>query len=364
MRVNPKSPGANLKSDRSLRPLYNTSSTTFPHNAIVEVVSFDPSTGRVKVKMPSADGINPARLLVTRGTLHPNSDGMGAMIFPQSILFNDAATPATGEAWGTQSGTYRLKQGKFGFRAIEGVFAGATALFIPDTTCQSSSSGYSYSYDGVFTRRPCCNCERFLCGLGTGAFPATIDATITVGCIGTRTITLTRQAAYIPPGPLGIAGAGCESENYIKIVYQGSYVHEVFGGVDFINTLCNSSTSAVSGYPNDEELYITLRCLASDGQVGGVSSICKVEEPASSLYFCWLQESSWFKVIAGQGKSITSIGVTPVLSCTPFSLSTGSRAASCTCDTSTDLYCGPDPVVACTTILGCSGTSTQTDFDE
>lgn len=119
-----------------LRPLINQTDDAASNNSVVEIVGYDIPSGRLKVTIPTDDEINPGKLLVVHGKMPGLGEGMGAMRYPQAILYDESSgTPATGQSWGTQTGSFMLKKGNIGFRAVTGSFTGPSALFFPDRRC-------------------------------------------------------------------------------------------------------------------------------------------------------------------------------------------------------------------------------------
>lgn len=113
--------------------LVNTESTTIPAFAALEVVS--QSNSRVSVRRPTIDS---ATVVVFNGgnPIYGDKEGTGTHGWPTRILYNDAdGDPLTGDDYGTEAGSYALKAGNFGLKAIAGAMDGPTALFMPATVC-------------------------------------------------------------------------------------------------------------------------------------------------------------------------------------------------------------------------------------
>jgi len=100
--------------------LYNESLEDAPAWAIAEIVRYDTENNYIIVKKPSADSLAEVMIIsggglrsLSRGTGFSPLDGSGLI-----IRYDDAdGAPATGDDYGTTTGSWMLKKNKLGFTA-------------------------------------------------------------------------------------------------------------------------------------------------------------------------------------------------------------------------------------------------------
>lgn len=99
-------------------PVVNTGSAPIPPYAVMRVSGIDSTTGYYQVGQPNADSMT--EILINGPSAIPGSaEGQGHRSDPCTVLYETIdGTPAVGEDWGTESGSWKLRKDKTGFRVL------------------------------------------------------------------------------------------------------------------------------------------------------------------------------------------------------------------------------------------------------
>jgi len=357
-----------------LKPLINTSAFDAEDGSILELHGYDAATKRFQVRRPTANGINPAKLIIAYGRIAANGEGMGLARLPSRILFDPAdGDPATGDAYGTTSGSFRLKQGMFGFRAIAGTLVNNSCLFLTENNCSGSAgSGSSSDISQDPEAYYCCGCPRFTCGTGTSSpdttWPTDMELTVTNSVLGTRTLNLDVIPFDAIDGPVACGQRFNPNDTHggIRARYTGSYNGTFFDEATWTATDCQSGAGSTGMGYVDEQLAATLTCC--DTTNGGNAFACLFFEQLynGEPYESWTLEVSWTKHIAGVRHSMAAYIKMTIVACSPFSLT---RSGSVGCKlTHPGSLCGQDPeddpIYITTSDTPLSGSTFQADLEE
>lgn len=327
--------------------------------------------GVILVRKPTVDD-SPTAMLSSGSVIGIGDYGVGTNHMATWAYFHAAdGTPAVGESLGTRSGQWKLYRGYEGFLVWGGsnsYTAGGNIIMVQrDVTCRNLSSGtYGYLY-GSGGNGFCCRCRRFLCGVPAPndfyGFPATLSATITVSCIGTRTITLTRS-----DGSAHGCNAPALTGGYFRAQYTGSYLDSTLGGGTYNE--CDSANSGAVADVEIERLAVYLWCCSdfnpvpSNDPVGTPTNPLGVECNGNGIWFGGFE---WYKIVSGTTRLVRSRTRVVLGSCSPLMMSSGLMTVTCnkTIDASYFTPCvAVDNREAFTDCDECVGSDSQMDFNE
>lgn len=223
----------------------------------------------------------------------------------------------------------------------------------------------------------CCGCDRFTAAgiCCTDCFnnpPAQLEVTITVSCMGTRTLTLDAEMFGVGDDePGGCQNVTQSSTAIAKFAWSKTYTSS--GGVNFCGgeTLCDGTLIAPGFRVEEESLEIRVACQTRDCP-GGDTNDCEeydTESPPDPLSdHCVIVETTtttfwgvsyiWTKTVGCTTTRVEGSHFLTLLACDPLSL-TGTSTAI-TCDTSGSI----PPVDPCPDIADCDGVCVLTLYDD
>jgi len=133
-------------------PLVNASGERAPACAVARVTGYD-ANGNAEFDLPDADD-DPGVVVLDANTIFDGKFGQGTWN-PRVVVAYDPAdgTPAAGEEWGVESGSWKLKAARTGFRILGGAANGlVNAVRVPqggaaaiDWDTEDLSSDYDIS---------------------------------------------------------------------------------------------------------------------------------------------------------------------------------------------------------------------------
>lgn len=298
-----------------MRAVYLQGSEDAPPYAALEII------GRgyrgLVVQKPSRNDI-PAQNLIFNGDgiLPANNWGWGSLNYPVLAYYDNALQLTNRERIGTVAGSWRLSKGYEGMVGIGQVESGAEyAVVMPWIYCRGPGSGNPYYYNGGMgpVNCICCGCSRFHENRGgtegTG-FPQTLNATLTMPCIGTNTVTLSGGGSCaVNPSP-------------ISAFY---YYTGTVGGSLFDPTVANPCDGGLptTGVGWTNTITVALWCIrCSNEPVNHCNGSGK-----------WMALVRWrsakFNGAAYDLQSVYALMQMPLLSCRPLSFSSTATPAKC-----------------------------------
>lgn len=108
--------------------IQNAGSDPIPPFGVVRITGVASAGDAFTVDAPNASGMV-GILINGPGAVAPGSRGMAHATFPGlALYYTGDGTPAVGETWGTESGSYKLHSGQNGFKILGGVAAGKVCV--------------------------------------------------------------------------------------------------------------------------------------------------------------------------------------------------------------------------------------------
>lgn len=155
----------------------------------------------------------------------------------------------------------------------------------------------------------CCQCERFTCP--DGSFPATIDCTLTIPCLGTTTQTLT----LVESQDRCVVNAGVTAGYTFAMI--------TYGEEEFVSQLlCPLGTPLGTISTVEEHLYIFLKCVDTNHGVLGGSTDGTIYCAGQGF---WYADINWYKRVGGSVRHARACGLfgsifSNTVVCDPFYL--------------------------------------------
>lgn len=245
-------------------PVRNVSGEVIPPRAAMEPVSKN-ADGSINVTKPNKDDSNTA-LINGDGAIAINGGGFGTWGWPVISMYSSSSTPSSnGMVIGTRAGRWELYPGYDGF-IVWGKKSTESYVVQRSLTCHGGGGGVTYGSGsgGHVGNSFCCECERFTYAGDsyTSTFPASLTGTATIPCIGTRSVTMPRQAFAS-----SVELKGCNQDltpvgRVVKAYYVGIYV--VSGGDLFEagTTDCRTGVGDLGFYTPVEDLQIDIACMS------------------------------------------------------------------------------------------------------
>lgn len=322
------------QSGARFRSVYLQGSEDAPPYAALEIIG-RAWNGGIIVRKPQSSDMGPHRVLFAGDVgIKASSWGVATNTWPVLALYGSSIEISNRERLGTVSGQWGLRRGFEGFFAIgqiEGQKSGdALISVVPDVLCRDSTTG-SYGFYGypppVGATCFCCSCKRFQAqGYPnyTINFPTSLIGTLTVGCLGTISVPLTKVAADWHGCQVTTGGDSIVVST--AIAYIGQYRYGFDGEPqEFGCTQCSTGFHILFSQKVGIAVDILVACvftIATPGPPGQLLYACEEREHVGGVGDSdWYAHASWQDTTGLTCKyvdwNLYQLGVS---SCQPFHL--------------------------------------------